>query len=212
MKVSENTWEDPYLFEEEEEEEEEEVDGGEGGEGGEGGDGGEGGEGGDGGDGGEQVAAVLEDLSLPENLEISEEDWKAVTSVFDEAGTTLTKDVAQKLVDLEASRLERFASEQAKAHEERVASWAEEAKKDKEFGGDKFEKNLVAAEQAVKALATPELRELLDNTGLGNHPEMIRLFVKLSPLVREDQGPGAGASGGGREESRAELLYGKTTK
>src|SRR5699024_11966393 len=86
--------------------------------------------------------------------------------VFKGAGTTLTKDVAQKLVDLEASRLERFSSEQAKAHEERVKSWAEDTKKDKEIGGAKFDENLAAAEQAVKALATPELKELLDNTGL----------------------------------------------
>ena len=194
MKVSENTWEDPYLFEEEEEEEE--VDDG---------------DGGDGGDG-EGEAATLENITLPENLEISEEDWNAVSEVFKGAGTTLTKDVAQKLVDLEASRLERFSSEQAKAHEERVKSWAEDTKKDKEIGGAKFDENLAAAEQAVKALATPELKELLDNTGLGNHPEMVRLFVKLSPLVREDQGLSTGGTRGGESKSRADLLYGDTTK
>src|SRR5699024_3254227 len=81
-----------------------------------------------------------------------------------------------------------------------------------EIGGAKFDENLAAAEQAVKALATPELKELLDNTGLGNHPEMVRLFVKLSPLVREDQGLSTGGTRGGESKSRADLLYGDTTK
>jgi hypothetical protein len=34
-----------------------------------------------------------------------------------------------------------------------------------------------------------ELTELMEQSGLGSHPEMIRLFVKLAPLVREGGAP-----------------------
>lgn len=49
---------------------------------------------------------------------------------------------------------------------------------------------------------------MLQQTGLGSHPEVIRLFVKLAPAVREER-PGSllGGQGGKKEPTRAELLY-----
>lgn len=116
--------------------------------------------------------------------------------------------MAQKLVDLEQARMSRLQEAAAAAQAEQIKAWEAEARADKEFGGDKFDASLTAAQEALDALATPGLRDLLQKSGLGNHPDMFRLFVKLAPLVRE---PGAG---GGRQSApaantdRASRLYG----
>ena len=64
--------------------------------------------------------------------------------------------------------------------------WAETSKADKEFGGDKFDENLAIASKAIDAFATPELKGLLNSTGLGNNPDMIRVFYRAGLLLKED--------------------------
>ena len=118
-----------------------------------------------------------------------------------------TKDMAQKLVDLEQQRLGRFAEQQREAFTEQVRSWETAVRADKEIGGDKFDENLVIAEQALAKLGTPALTEMLEQTGLGSHPEIVRLFVKLGPLVREDN-PVPGSPAGGKEPDLLTRLYG----
>lgn len=99
----------------------------------------------------------------------------------------LSQDQAQKLVDMGAQLQEKLLAEQRAAWDAQRTTWAESAQSDKEYGGDKFNENLAIAKQAYDALATPELKELLDTTGIGNHPEMIRVFYKAGLLLSEDK-------------------------
>jgi hypothetical protein len=66
------------------------------------------------------------------------------------------------------------------------AGWVEQTKSDKEIGGIKFDENVTAAKRALATFSTPEFVQLLDETGVGNHPETIRLFLRLSKSMRED--------------------------
>jgi hypothetical protein len=153
--------------------------------------------------------ATFEGLTLADGFTLAQEDFGALEGVFKEANIPLTGGLAQKLIDLEQSRMARLQESATAAQEEQVKAWEAASRADKEFGGDKFDANLTAAQEALDALATPELRDLLQKSGMGNHPEMLRLFVKLAPLVRE---PGAG---GGRQMTpaattdRASRLYGE---
>ncbi len=52
-------------------------------------------------------------------------------------------------------------------------------KADKEIGGDKLISNLSAAQRALDQFGTPELKEYLNTTGLGNHPDLVKTFVKI---------------------------------
>lgn len=65
-------------------------------------------------------------------------------------------------------------------------SWAEDSRNDKEFGGASLDANLAIAKKAVDAYGTPEMKEFLETTGLGNHPEMIRLFYRVGKTLTED--------------------------
>ena len=95
---------------------------------------------------------------------------------------------------------------QADAWQAQTEEWAATVKADKEIGGDKLTANLGVAQRALDTFGTPELKEYLNGTGLGNHPELVKAFVKVGKAMSED-GVVTGKESGQR--SAAEVLYGK---
>lgn len=94
---------------------------------------------------------------------------------------------------------------QAEAWQAQTEQWAADVKADKEIGGDKLTTNLSAAQRALDQFGTPELKEYLEGTGLGNHPELVKAFIKIGKAMSED-GMVDGSNQGQR--SAAEVLYG----
>lgn len=97
------------------------------------------------------------------------------------AGLGLTQQQAQQLVDLRVQQ----ARQETEAHIARTRQWAEAARRDPEFGGAGFQTALAVADRGLASVATPELRALLDQTGLGNHPDMIRLAYRIGRTLAE---------------------------
>lgn len=110
----------------------------------------------------------------------------AVIGAFSEVAKELNlpQDQAQKVLDKMAPVI---AARQAEQFQAARTEWAEAAKTDKEFGGEKLTENLGTAKKALDALATPELRTLLEESGLGNHPEVIRVFYRAGKAISEDR-------------------------
>ncbi|MGM8835692.1 peptidase [Enterobacter hormaechei subsp. steigerwaltii] len=117
----------------------------------------------------------------------------------------LTNEQAQKLVDAYPKILAGVQQRQAEAWQKQTEGWAESVKADKEIGGDKLTANLSAAQRALDQFGTPELKEYLNATGLGNHPDLVKTFVKIGKAMSED-GMVDGSNQGQR--SAAEVLYG----
>ncbi|HIH4591114.1 TPA: peptidase [Klebsiella oxytoca] len=118
----------------------------------------------------------------------------------------LTNEQAQKLVDAYPKILAGVQQRQTEAWQAQTEQWAADVKADKEVGGDKLTANLSAAQRALDQFGTPELREYLDGTGLGNHPELVKAFIKVGKAMSED-GVITGKESG--QCSAAEVLYGK---
>jgi len=136
------------------------------------------------------VPETYADFTMPEGLEVDAQLLEKAVPVFKEL--KLTQEQAQKLVDLEAERVQSMVQEQQDAIAQQIESWDAAAKADKEFGGDKFDENLGIAKLALEKLGTPELKQFLVDSGAGSHPEVIRAFVRMGRLMKEDN-PGAGA-------------------
>ena len=125
----------------------------------------------------------------PESYEFKAPDGvqfdDAVIGAFSEVAKELNlpQDQAQKVLDKMAPVIAARQDEQFQAAR---TEWAEAAKTDKEFGGEKLTENLGTAKKALDALATPELRTLLEESGLGNHPEVIRVFYRAGKAISED--------------------------
>lgn len=141
------------------------------------------------------------DFKAPEGKEY---DTSLIGS-FSEAAkeANLTQDAAQKLLDKVAPAL---ASRQAEQIEAVRNGWIEATKADKEIGGDKLPENLAFAKKAIDTFGSPELRTLLETTGLGNNLEVIRAFVKAGKAISEDTFV-SGSPNGKTSVNAADVLY-----
>jgi hypothetical protein len=113
---------------------------------------------------------------------------------------------AQKMLDKIAPALAQKQADVIKAAQD---EWVASTKADKEIGGDKLDANLSVAKKALDAFGTPALRDLLNESGLGNHPEIIRAFYKAGKAISEDSFvPGGSKPAGNSDQSLASKLYG----
>ncbi|SAL47416.1 hypothetical protein AWB74_02130 [Caballeronia arvi] len=133
------------------------------------------------------------DFKVPEGVKLEGEAFDELKAYAKEKG--LSQEDAQKLVDLGVKQAREFNSRIADHVKTQTAEWAKQAQTDKEFGGDKLPENLAAAKQALDQFGSPELKSLLNESGLGNHPEVIRFMVKAGKAISEDGRIVTGAAG-----------------
>ena len=95
----------------------------------------------------------------------------------------LPQEAAQKVIDKVAPVMQ---AQQAKMVEQVKVDWANDAKADQEFGGENLNANLEVAKSSLKAFGTDALKSLLQESGLGNHPEVIRFMYRAGKAISED--------------------------
>lgn len=144
-------------------------------------------------------------LTMPEGVEVDQELLDALGPEFKDLG--LTNAQAQKLADKFIASQQARAEKQGETWSETLTKWASDAKADKEIGGDKWDATVSASQRAVKTLGTPELRDYLNASGGGNHPELIRFMAKVGAMIKEDSPAGSGSEGSGKPADPAHLLF-----
>jgi hypothetical protein len=107
----------------------------------------------------------------------------------------------------EKAAVDKHIEEQTKTITDLHKSWVEEVKADVEVGGEKLAENLAKAKAALEATATPKLIALLDKSGLGNHVEVIRHFLKIAPAFAEGKHVPGGKAPTGDSKSAERVLY-----
>lgn len=133
---------------------------------------------------------------LPEGVEMDEGKLEAFTPLAKELG--LNQEGAQKLVDFYANTVKELTEQQASAWASEQAKWLETAQGDQEYGGDAFAENAGVARKAIERFGTPELKQLFEGYGLGNHPELVRFAYRVGKAISEDGHiPASATSGGG---------------
>ena len=149
-------------------------------------------------------------FELPEGVSMADETLEGLKTLAGDL--KLDQDNANKVKDLGVEMLNKWNAAQEEAQAAMLKEWGEAAKADEDYGGAKFDENVAAAKTAMEKLVTanfikPEFKQFLNDSGLGNHPEMIRLFWKLSDQVSDD-GLVAG-NPAPTPKSRAEVLFGQ---
>lgn len=144
------------------------------------------------------------DFTLPEGMQVDEAMLEDAKPVFKELG--LNQEQAQKLVDIYAKQVQASSQTQIDNFNQLVNDWREQAKNDGEFGGDKFDENLSVAVNAIDKFGTPELKQLLNEYGIGNHPEVIRFMVRVGHTLKEDV-PGATGGTVTEKDDPVSILY-----
>lgn len=119
----------------------------------------------------------------------------------------LSQEGAQKLAELRAADKASFAQAQQQVVADARATWVAEIKADKTLGGDKLTESLAVAKAGVQAL-DPDgtFQKLLEATGFGDHPEVVRLFHRAGKALAPDSVvPGGKAPSGA--QSLAQRMY-----
>lgn len=143
------------------------------------------------------------EFQQPEGVELNDTALGAFSEFAKDAN--LSQDAAQALLGKLAPAM---AQHQAAVLEQVRTEWATTAKTDTEYGGAKLQENLAVAKRALDTFGTQELRTLLNDSGLGNHPEIIRAFFRAGKAISEDTFvPGGTAPKGEGRRDHAKALY-----
>lgn len=130
--------------------------------------------------------------------DIPPEESEFITKLAQESGAS--PEAASQL-------MQKMALYNRTAQEVQAEEWAELSKADKEFGGAKFNENIAVAKRALQQFGSQELVQMLDNGGMGNHPEVIRFLVKVGNAISEDKFVGGSPRGRNPGEIDLNNLY-----
>lgn len=115
----------------------------------------------------------------------------------------LNNEQAQKLVDAYGSKIMPAIQKQINdSWQKQREQWVKTVKADEELGSNE---SIGAAQKAMDKFGSPELKQYLEESGLGDHPELIRIFASVGKAMSED-GLVTGNSNGSK--SAADVLFG----
>lgn len=109
------------------------------------------------------------------------DDFKPVREAFYETG--LTDSQAKNVLDIYMKGMEEINEEQdAQFQKERVNN---KLAIQQEWGAD-YERKANLAQRAFKQFADPDAIALMDETGIGEHPALMRMFSNIGSMLSED--------------------------
>ena len=143
-------------------------------------------------------------VQLPEGLAADEVLIEGFTKTAKELG--LKGPQAQKFVDAYAAAQTAAAERFEAQAEARVAEWQQAVKSDAEMGGAHYEATQAEAARAQQRFASPALQQLLQQTGLDKHPEVVRLYRAVGRAMAEDTVAGSQQGGAAAQPSEEDAL------
>ncbi len=149
-------------------------------------------------------------LALPKDAVLDASAVEKVTT-FAKAHT-LSPAAAQTALDIANAEVAADRTRQEQVHAsafQKLATetWPSEIKADKEFGGANYDATVEAVKRAADQFFTPAEKQILNSTGWGNHPMLVRAFARIGRAMAEDKIVTGGAGGGGAKKTDAQVIY-----
>jgi hypothetical protein len=160
----------------------------------------------------EAPAALTRDsykIEFPENIKVSDELLGSFKDLALEA--KLPPADAQKFASLYTKGLEgQMATLQAQ-HAENQRLWLSEINAAPEFQGERRTQSLAMLGRAMEEFGSPEAAKILNESGLGNHPAIVKFIYRLAEGHMEGTpvltgGPPLNGKGGGAKTA-GQLFY-----
>jgi hypothetical protein len=135
------------------------------------------------GDGKELVPEKYE-FKLPDGVTLDE----GLNSKFQEwaRSANLTQEQAQMVVDMHSSAVTESSKASLEQWHKTRDEWQNQIKTDKEFGGSKLGETIDRAKRTLEKFGDPELFKMLDETGLGDNPGILKLLARVDRKFGED--------------------------
>jgi len=141
----------------------------------------------------------------------------------------LSQEDAQKMVNKHFDYLSKNNVKLEALKSDQLGEWASEATADKEFGGANLSENMNGARKAMNSFSQPavdangkpilssegankgqqmtEIEMLMNQSGWGNHPAMIRVFHRINQAMSEDKFVQGDMKPFVKAKSAAETMY-----
>lgn len=154
------------------------------------------------------------ELAPAEGLEAFKEDYSSYSKAGQDFLGANPKASAREALAWAAQYQADQVRNAGKAMQERfngtISKWEADCVNDPRIGGGdqaKYTAEIQTYYAGLKAVGTPELVKVLDESGLGSHPEIFAAFAKIGRSAQES--PILGGEGGKGSVSFADGLYGK---
>jgi len=163
-----------------------------------------------------------EAFKVPEDVQLSPERITEFTKLLSDLEVTGKADHAamqefgQKAIEFHVNEqkalVEAINKTQLETWEKTVIGWKDDFLKDPEIGGNRFQTTLDSANKFIKthggtAEQQKEFRNLLNTSGLGNHPTMIRILAQAGTAMSEGK-PLAASTPVSAPKSKTATMYG----
>lgn len=123
-------------------------------------------------------------LERPDDSPLSEERFASVIEFAKANG--YTQEQTEKLVERESVEATSLVEEQNRKVAEAHKQWLEQSKNDPEVGGVNFEKSAELAKRVVQRFGSEELKKALNESGYGDHPELLRFIARIGKAMEND--------------------------
>ncbi len=165
---------------------------------------------------------TYEDFNLPEDVQVDKEKLSEFTKELGElqnltkADQKLMQEFGQKMVDraiaLQQETAQRLTDYYTGAWEKQKNDWKESFEKDPEIGGNRSNTTINAALQFIRTHGgdekqQTEFRDLMNQTGIGNHPAMIRMLSRANSVISEGK-PVPASMPAAKPTSKVQKRYG----
>lgn len=138
-------------------------------------------------------------VTLPDDMAVDQVLLDAISPAMKEAGLT------GKQANVLAAAFAAHKLAQVEQWGQTVGQWAKDAQADPEIGGVNWDTTKANSQRFVNQFGTPKLKEYLNQTGAGNHPEVIRIMAKAGAVISEDKP--TGGNQGGQARDAVTVLY-----
>jgi hypothetical protein len=149
------------------------------------------------------------EFKLPKGSLLDEAAIGKIASHAREQG--LSQKDAQAYLERQNELVNTFAESQRAEHLGRIESWKKEAEADQEIGGEAFKQNIDLASRVAKRFGSENFFKELSVSGLGNHPELVRTFVRIGRAMSPDELV-VGSPMGNRPLAIEDKFYGNPSK
>lgn len=139
------------------------------------------------------AAPTYEPFTLPEGIEAAPETMAAYTGALGKHG--ITQEAGQELLSLHAAQMQTYAEQtltrQHEAFGKMRAEWRDQVMADPEIGGSNHRSAMASiAELRDRFIprsgpVTDAFNAMLDATGVGDHPDFLRLMARIGRAFRE---------------------------
>jgi hypothetical protein len=165
---------------------------------------------------------VYDAFKVPDDIQLDNERVQKFTELLGEfegktkAEHAMVQEFGQKAVDFHIGEIKKAVESVTKLYQEtwdrQKIEWKDTFLKDPEIGGNRFQTTVDSALTFIRthggtAEQQTEFRNLMEASGLGNHPAMIRLLANAGRAMQEGR-PLAAQTPVSPPKSKTQTLYG----